>query len=85
VYEVNRWFGEDGPRLRSFALAPLGTPAFGLLVLASEDAGRFYPAMGTVYLARLAELAGAALQACAQPDAAAAPDGPAAAPDPAPA
>ena len=67
VYEVNRWFGEDGPRLRSFALAPLGTPAFGLLVLASEDGERFYPDMGTVYLSRLADLAAAALQACASP------------------
>ncbi len=65
VYEVHRWFGEDAPRLRSFALAPLGTPAFGLLVLASEDAERFYPDMGTVYLAQLAALAGAALESCA--------------------
>ena len=65
VYELNRWFGEDGPRLRSFALVPLGKPAFGLLVLASEDAGRFYPDMGTFYLARLAALAGAALQSVA--------------------
>ncbi|MDE3010160.1 MAG: DUF484 family protein [Pseudomonadota bacterium] len=64
VYEVNRWFGEDAPRLRSFALAPLGTPAFGLLVLASEEPGRFYAEMGTTYLARLAELASAALLAC---------------------
>ncbi len=63
VYEVNRWFGEHGPRLRSFALAPLGSPAFGLLVLASEEAERFYPDMGTVYLAQLAALAGAALEA----------------------
>jgi uncharacterized protein YigA (DUF484 family) len=65
VYEVNRWFGEDGPRLRSFAIAALGTPAFGLLVLASEDPKRFYAAMGTVYLARLAELAATALRASA--------------------
>lgn len=67
IYEVNRWFGEDGPRLRSFALAPLGSPAFGLLVLASEEAERFYPEMGTVYLARLAQLAGAALLSCRSP------------------
>ena len=65
VYEVNRWFGEHGPRLRSFALAPLGTPSFGLLVLASEDAERFYPDMGTVYLQQVAALAAAALESCA--------------------
>lgn len=61
VYEVNRWFGEDGPRLRSFALAPLGQPAQGLLVLASEDPERFYPEMGTAYVAQVAELVHAAL------------------------
>jgi uncharacterized protein YigA (DUF484 family) len=44
-------------------LEPLGstTPAFGLLVLASPDAHRFNSAMGTDFLARLAELASAAL------------------------
>ncbi|MFM6996337.1 MAG: DUF484 family protein [Limnohabitans sp.] len=40
--------------------APGGTP-FGLLVLASPDAQRFNPQMGTELLERLAELAGAAL------------------------
>jgi hypothetical protein len=42
---------------------PLGStaPAFGLLVLASPDAHRFNSAMGTDFLARLAELASAAL------------------------
>jgi hypothetical protein len=34
---------------------------FGLLVLASEDPQRFYPEMGTLYLARIGEMAGAAL------------------------
>jgi uncharacterized protein len=34
---------------------------FGLLVLASEDAARFYPEMGTLYLHRLAELTSVAL------------------------
>jgi uncharacterized protein YigA (DUF484 family) len=62
---VNRWFGEDAPRLKSFALAPLGHPAFGLLVLASEEADRFYPEMGTLFLGRLAALATAAIESCA--------------------
>jgi uncharacterized protein YigA (DUF484 family) len=56
------WFGEAGARLRSFALVPIRYGrTLGLLVLASEDARRFYPEMGTVYLARLGELAGAAV------------------------
>jgi hypothetical protein len=38
-----------------------GGACFGLLVLASEDAYRFYPDMGTMYLSRIGELAGAAL------------------------
>jgi uncharacterized protein YigA (DUF484 family) len=36
-------------------------PAFGLLVLASPDAQRFNSTMGTDFLARIAELASAAL------------------------
>lgn len=67
IYEVNRWFGEDAPRLKSFALAPLGHPAFGLLVLASEEADRFYPEMGTLFLGRLAALASAAIVSCHPP------------------
>jgi len=55
-------FGEAAPHLRSFAYVPLrGGEAFGLLALASEDAQRFYPEMGTLYLTRLGELAGAAM------------------------
>ena len=33
----------------------------GLLALASEDAQRFYPEMGTLYLQRLGEVAAASL------------------------
>jgi uncharacterized protein YigA (DUF484 family) len=42
---------------------PVGsvTPAFGLLVLASPDAQRFNSTMGTDFLARISELASAAL------------------------
>jgi uncharacterized protein YigA (DUF484 family) len=35
--------------------------AFGLLALASEDAQRFYPEMGTLYLKRLGDLVSAAV------------------------
>ena len=64
VYEVDHWFGEAAPRLKSFALIPLKrSNVFGLLVLASEDATRFYPEMGTLYLQRLSELASVALLA----------------------
>lgn len=62
VGEAASWFGEDGARLRSFAFVPLrAEQAFGMLVLASEDARRFYPEMGTLYLKRVGELASAAL------------------------
>jgi uncharacterized protein len=62
VYEVDHWFGEAAGHLRSFALIPLKRDqVFGLLVLASEDAGRFYPEMGTLYLHRLSELASVAI------------------------
>ena len=64
VYEVDHWFGEAAPRLKSFALIPLKrNKVFGLLVFASEDATRFYPEMGTLYLQRLSELASVALLA----------------------
>jgi uncharacterized protein YigA (DUF484 family) len=60
--EMRAWFGETAPHLRSFAIAPIREPEVtGVLVLASEDAARFYPEMGTLYLSWLAELAGAAV------------------------
>ncbi len=55
-------FGEAGAHLRSFSYMPLRNgETFGLLALASEDAQRFYPEMGTLYLKRLAELVGAGI------------------------
>jgi uncharacterized protein YigA (DUF484 family) len=42
-------------------LAGSGSPAFGVLVLASSDAQRFNSTMGTDFLIRLAELSSAAL------------------------
>jgi uncharacterized protein len=59
------WFGEDAPHLKSFAYVELrGEKCRGLLALASEDAERFYPSMGTLYLKRLGELLSAALERC---------------------
>lgn len=50
-------FGEAAQHLRSFSYVPLRDgEAFGLLAMASEDAQRFYPEMGTLYLKRLGEL-----------------------------
>ena len=60
--EIRVWFGGVGDHQKSFALAPLRDDKLnGLLVLASEDIKRFYPEMGTLYLAWLAELSSAAI------------------------
>ena len=40
---------------------PARAPSFGLLILGSPDAGRFQVGLGTAFLERLADLAGAAL------------------------
>ena len=65
VDDASDWFGEVSPHLRAFACIPLRpapvTAPVGLLVLASEEAKRFYPTMGTLYLERLGQLIGAAL------------------------
>lgn len=63
VYESQAWFGEAAAHLKSFALVALrrDTLAFGVVALASEDARRFYPEMGTLYLARIGELVSHAL------------------------
>lgn len=64
VYESQAWFGESAPHLRSFALVALrdGDHCFGVLAMASEDAQRFYPEMGTLYLERIGELLACALR-----------------------
>ena len=55
-------FGEAAPLLKSFAYVALrGQDTFGLLAMASEDAQRFYPEMGTLYLTRIGEVAAACL------------------------
>lgn len=58
------WFGESGGYLRSMAQVPLrerGGACFGLLVMGSEEAHRFYPELGTLYLERIGDMAAAAL------------------------
>ena len=62
-FEALAWFGEGGAAVRSVALVALRQEAetIGMLALGSEDAQRFYPDMGTIYLTRMGELAGAAL------------------------
>jgi len=64
-FEATRWLSEPAA-VTSLALIPLRTPgsaqgAFGLLVLASGDAHRFTSGMGTDFLARIGELASAAM------------------------
>ena len=59
MFETATWFGASATGLNSFAYVPLrGRNSLGLLALASPDAQRFYPEMGTVYLKRLGELVG---------------------------
>ena len=64
VHDTAAWFGEASSHLRSFAYLPLknSDQSTGLLVLASEDAQRFYPEMGTLFLQRLAETISSALR-----------------------
>ena len=58
------WFREASEHVRSVALVPLGqTAVFGLLALGSEDAKRFFPEMGTLYLRRIGELCAAGVTA----------------------
>jgi uncharacterized protein YigA (DUF484 family) len=63
IVDTADWFGEAAPLLKSYAYVALrsGEQPFGLLVLASEDAQRFYPEMGTLYLKRIGELLAAVL------------------------
>lgn len=66
-FEATSWLAHPAQAV-SLALLPLrepetGThgPAFGMLVLASPDSQRFASTMGTEFLARIAEVASAAL------------------------
>jgi uncharacterized protein YigA (DUF484 family) len=60
--EAAAWFGESASHVRSVAhMALRDKECFGMLALGSEDVLRFYPEMGTLYLKRMGDLAGAAL------------------------
>lgn len=63
-FETAGWFGEQGGHLRSQALIALrnGGGSIGLIALGSEEPGRFYADMGTLYLERLGEMASAAIE-----------------------
>ena len=57
VYETHLWFGEHAPHLKSYALIPLkNEKTFGLLLMASENAERFYADMGTMFLSRIGQV-----------------------------
>ena len=61
-FEAAGWL-EDPPTVQSLAMIPLrhGDETFGLLVLGSPDPTRYSADMGTEFLARIGEIAGAAL------------------------
>jgi uncharacterized protein YigA (DUF484 family) len=63
--EAAGWLPAGGEETGSMALLALRVGAnpesFGLLVLGSPDAGRFQAGMGTAFLAKIAEIAGASL------------------------
>jgi hypothetical protein len=63
-FEAVRWLGEAG-QAASIAMIALrhegASGAFGLLVLASPDPTRYTADMGTEFLARIGEIASAAL------------------------
>ena len=66
-FEAASWL-PDGASVTSLALIPLRlsvagavAPAFGMLVLGSPDAHRYHSGMGTDFLARIGDLASAAL------------------------
>jgi uncharacterized protein YigA (DUF484 family) len=60
--EALAWLGDTGGRVRSMALIPLRRDgrSIGALLLASEEPHRFYAEMGTLYLARIGDMAAAA-------------------------
>ena len=69
-FEATRWM-DEAKTVMSMAMIPLRhdetLPAFGLLVLGSPDATRFSSDMGTEFLARIGELASAALSRLVPP------------------
>ncbi len=70
-FEAGEWLG-DADTIQSMAMVPLrqGDHSFGLLVLGSPDATRYSAGMGTEFLVRIGEIAGAALARLYRPAAA---------------
>ncbi len=63
MFDSGQWFGENEAAVKSFAYVSMrAEKVFGILALASEDAQRFYPEMGTLYLKRLGELVSTSLR-----------------------
>jgi len=62
-FEAASWFTNGGSDVRSIALIALRREAetIGMLALGSDDVQRFFPEMGTMYLAHIGDLASAAL------------------------
>ncbi|UCD69485.1 MAG: DUF484 family protein [Betaproteobacteria bacterium] len=62
MFDSLQWFPAAQPTLHSFAYIKLTNEKLGgLIVLASEDAERFYPEMGTLYLQRLGDITSATI------------------------
>ena len=64
LFETTAWMAPESGSVASLVYVPLRGDAgqFGVLALGSPDARRFTADMGTLYLVRLGELIGAALQ-----------------------
>lgn len=64
-FDVAHWMASDPATIKSLAMIPLkvgaDAQAFGMLALGSADPDRFQITMGTAFLARIGELASAAL------------------------
>lgn len=54
---------QDGERVASAALTPLGSPAIGMLGIGSSDADRFLPTMSVDFLSRVGDLISHAVRA----------------------
>ena len=62
VLDSLQWLAEAQPDPQSFAYVRLGSGSLGgLMMFASEDAQRYYPEMGTLYLQRLGDIVSAAI------------------------
>jgi len=62
MFESAQWLPANGESIGSLTYLPLrATTPFGVLVMASEDTGRFAPGKGTLYLTRLSEALSTAL------------------------